>query len=88
MRKFNETAFTIVMASSNKLLAWYCQWLVDAPTFGARLFTRIANEWFTTEDVINAAESPEIHDMLKRHFNNDPELLALQKKLEIEEINA
>lgn len=84
MHKFNVQAFQKAMLSGNKLIKWYCQWLVEAPTYGARMFNRIANEWFTTEDIANATDSPEIHDTLKRHFNNDPELLELQKKLEIE----
>lgn len=85
MKTCNETAFNAVVKLKDPILRHYCEWLIDAPTYGARIFSNLAEGWGSTLNENAENDFPETYAMLKRHYDNDPELMALKEKLQITE---
>ncbi len=81
MKSYNTEIFNEVVKSGDTTLRRYCEWLIDAPTFGARLFANLIEGWGTTENEHAQRDFPEVYAMIERHINEDPVLIELQSKL-------
>lgn len=88
MKSCNEHTFNEVVKTGNSVLRHYCEWLIGAPTYGARIFANLAEGWNTRINDNAEHDFPETYAMLKRHYDNDPELIELQNKLQITERSA
>jgi len=83
MKNFNEAAFMEVVKSGSIIMRHYCEWLFGSPSFGAQVFRMLASGWGTTLNADAARAFPETYKMLERHYADDPELVELQKKLNV-----
>jgi hypothetical protein len=87
MKSCNEAAFSEIVKLKDPVLRHYCEWLIDAPTYGARIFANLAEGWGTALNENAANDFPETYKMLQRHYANDTELMAIKNKLQITERN-
>ncbi len=83
MKRYNAEKYNAIVASRDIVLRHYCEWLFDAPTYGARIFDAVATGWNTAGNSTAAIDFPETYKMLERHFNNDPELAELREQLKV-----
>ena len=85
MKNCNEETFTEVVKTREPIYRHYCEWLIDAPTYGARIFQMLNTGWGTNMNKDAARDFPDTYALLERHRNNDPELLELQEKLQVKD---
>lgn len=83
MKNYNQKVFANVVRTADKTLRRYCEWLIGAPTFGARLFENLAKDYPCSSNDKQAF--PETVAMLKRHFAGDPELVKIKNDMQITE---
>ena len=83
MKHFNEPAFMEVVKSGNIILRHYCEWLFGSPSYGASIFRMLERGWNNSMNADAACDFPETYKMLERHYADDPELVELQKKLNV-----
>ena len=83
MKHFNAEVFNEVSRSGNIILRHYCEWLFGAPTYGASIFRMLERGWNNSMNADAARDFPETYKMLERHYADDPELVELQKKLNV-----
>lgn len=84
MKQHNSQIYSEVLHSGNWAMIRYVCWLIDTPGYFSVMFDKMIDDIGSAESSGLAEQYPEEHKLLMHHINYDPELLELQKKLQIE----
>lgn len=83
MKDYDADVYGQIVKKNDKFLRYWAEWLIETPSYGAILMSKLADEWFTGKHDENAELFPEACAMLARHFNGDAELKDLEERLQI-----
>jgi len=85
MRSYDITEYNKIISTNDMPLIHYVGWLIGSPSYYSVMFDKMINDIGSPDNSGFALDYPKEHELLMRHINKDPELIELQKKLNVKE---